>query len=325
MSSILTVAVLMRNTSPKYSSPDKDLTLAVEAQFLLKKYGISTVVDRIDFTVWHGEAFGLLGPNGAGKSTTLRMIYCRTNLTSGKLRVDGFNVKHDAPKIKALIGVVPQENNLDPDLNVIENLMVYARYFQIDLREAVQRARELLEFMGLDEKHDAEVETLSGGMKRRLVVARALINNPKILILDEPTMGLDPHARHDLWDRLRELRSRKITILISTHYMEEAERLCDRLIIMDKGRILTLGKPKTLIETHVSKFVLEVHEVNTNKRVSLPQEVIVESHGPTLYYFSPSPELLTPLIREHEGYSTLLRPSNLEDVFLKMTGRQRAE
>ena len=315
----------MRNIFPQFSPPGRETTPAVEAQLLLKKYGVSTAVNRIDFTVRHGEAFGLLGPNGAGKSTTLRMIYCRTHLTSGELRVDGFDVKRDAPKIKALIGVVPQENNLDPDLNVIENLMVYARYFQIDLREAAQRAGELLEFMGLGEKHDSEVEALSGGMKRRLIVARALINNPKILILDEPTTGLDPHARHDLWDRLRELQSRKITILLSTHYMEEAERLCDRLIIMNKGRILILGEPKTLIETHVLRFVLEVHEVSTNKRVSLPPQVIAETRGPTLYYFSPSPELLTPLIREHKGYSTLLRPSNLEDVFLKMTGRERVE
>ncbi|MDA2929708.1 ABC transporter ATP-binding protein [Acidobacteria bacterium AH-259-O06] len=291
----------------------------------MKKYGTFTAVDEIDFIVERGESFGLLGPNGAGKSTTMRMIYCRTPLTSGHLLVEGWDVRHDQSKIKALVGIVPQENNLDPDLNVIDNLNVYARYFRIPAGEAQDRAEELLDFMGLTEKRNTWVEALSGGMKRRLIVARALMNNPKVLVLDEPTTGLDPHVRHDLWDRLRELRRRQITILLSTHYMEEAQTLCDRLIIMDRGKILALGKPLDLIERNVSRFVLEVHEVDGRSPLSLAPKVIAEAHGATHYYFAPSPELLTPLISKYSDHKSLLRPSNLEDVFLKLTGRDRLD
>lgn len=208
---------------------------AIEGSRVVKKYGDLTAVDAMDFTVKRGEVFGLLGPNGAGKSTLMRMIYCRTPLTSGSLLVEGWDVGQDQKKIKALVGVVPQENNLDPDLNVIENLIVYARYFRIPSQQAQTLAEDLLAFVNLGDKKHTGVEALSGGMKRRLIVARALMNGPKLLVLDEPTTGLDPHVRHDLWDRLRELRRRQITILLSTHYLEEAEQLCDRLIIMDQG------------------------------------------------------------------------------------------
>lgn len=298
---------------------------AVEALKLYKRYGELTAVDHIDFNVSRGEAFGLLGPNGAGKSTTMRMIYCRTPLTSGQLSVEGWDVSRYPRKIKTMVGVVPQENNLDPDLNVIENLLVYGRYFRIPREQAERRAAELLDFMELTEKRDTHVEDLSGGLKRRLVVARALINNPKVLILDEPTTGLDPHARHDLWDRLRQLRRLQITILLSTHYMEEAEKLCDRLIIIDQGRIITCGEPKRLIEENVSKFVLEVHAPDGRELSAASPQVNGEIHGSTHYYFAPSPELLSSLMQQYEGNKSLLRPANLEDVFLKLTGHRRLE
>ncbi len=314
-------------TNEQTYAPDQPILpqQAVVAHRLLKKYGSLTAVDQIDFTVEKGEAFGLLGPNGAGKSTTMRMIYCRTPFTGGSLRVEKWDVRQHPKQIKAIVGVVPQENNLDPDLNVIENLLVYARYFRIGEEEARVRAQRLLGFMGLTEKQDTHVEALSGGMKRRLIVARALINHPRILIMDEPTTGLDPWARHDLWDRLRELRRRRITILLSTHYMEEAEKLCDRLIIMDRGKILTEGAPRQLVEKSVSKFVLEIHGADGSDLPSLSPQVTVQTHGSTHYYFAPSPELLTPLIDQHPNHKSLLRPSNLEDVFLKLTGRDRLQ
>ena len=298
---------------------------AIEGSRVVKKYGDLTAVDEIDFTVNRGEALGLLGPNGAGKSTLMRMIYCRTPLTSGALLVEGWDVEQDQRKIKALVGVVPQENNLDPDLNVIENLKVYARYFRIPSQQAQTLAEDLLAFVNLGDKKQTGVESLSGGMKRRLIVARALMNRPRVLVLDEPTTGLDPHVRHDLWDRLRELRRRQITILLSTHYMEEAQELCDRLIIMDQGQILASGKPQELIRLNVSNFVLEIHEMDGREPVVPHPEVNSETHGTTHYYFAPSLELLTPLMNQYPEHQSLLRPANLEDVFLKLTGRNRLE
>lgn len=309
-----------------HSPPDPNrCNGAVEVRGLSKSYGTLTAVDQIDFTVERGQSFGLLGPNGAGKSTTMRMIYCRTPLTSGQLTVEGWDVRRDRKKIKSLVGVVPQENNLDPDLNVIENLQVYARCFRIPAEEAQLRAEELLAFMGLTDKRETSVDDLSGGMKRRLIVARALINKPQVLILDEPTTGLDPNARHELWDRLRELRRQRVTILLSTHYMEEAEKLCDQLIIMDQGKILISGEPRKLIEQNVSKFVLEVPEEDGLHPPSVHPEVTAETHGSIRYYFAPSPDLLTSFLRQHSDRQYLLRPSNLEDVFLKLTGRNRLE
>ncbi len=298
---------------------------AIEGSRVVKKYGDLTAVDEMDFTVKRGEAFGLLGPNGAGKSTLMRMIYCRTPLTSGRLLVEGWDVGQDPKKIKALVGVVPQENNLDPDLNVIENLIVYARYFRIPSHQAQTLAEDLLAFVNLGNKKHTGVEALSGGMKRRLIVARALINSPKVLVLDEPTTGLDPHVRHDLWDRLRELRRRQITILLSTHYLEEAQQLCDRLIIMDQGKILASGKPQELIQLNVSNFALEIHEMDGQEPVVSHPEVTSETHGATHYYFASSLELLTPLMNQFPHHQSLLRPANLEDVFLKLTGRSRLE
>jgi lipooligosaccharide transport system ATP-binding protein len=297
---------------------------AVEARDLVKRYGELVAVNSISFTVNHGEAFGLLGPNGAGKSTIMRMVYCRTPLTSGTLRVGGLEVTRSSRAIKFFVGVVPQENNLDPDLSVRQNLLVYARYFRIPREQAERRANELLRFVDLEGKREASIETLSGGMKRRLMIARALINHPAILILDEPTTGLDPHVRHAIWDKLRELREQGLTILLSTHYMDEAEKLCDRLLIIDYGRILVSGTPRELIVRYAQHFALEARGCNGRPLQSPPAEqVIAERRGSTHYYFAPSAEQLAPLIRAYEDCETFLRPSNLEDVFLRLTDSDR--
>jgi len=296
---------------------------AIEALDLMKSYGDLMAVNRISFNVRYGEAFGMLGPNGAGKSTMMRMIYCRTPLSFGLLRVAGFDVTLDARAIKATVGVVPQENNLDPDLTVRDNLLIYARYFRIPRHIAEQRADELIEFAELREKRDARIETLSGGMKRRLMIARALLNQPKILILDEPTTGLDPHVRLAIWEKLRELRQQGLTILLSTHYMDEAEKLCDRLLIVDKGQILVSGTPRELIQRHARHFALEARGCNGRPlQTGLPQ-VFAERRGSTHFYFAASAEQLAPLMREYEDCEALLRPSNLEDVFLLLTDRDR--
>lgn len=295
--------------------------LAIEAIELMKTYGSLVAVNRVSFGVRYGEAFGLLGPNGAGKSTMMRMIYCRTPLSAGALYVTGLDVTVEPRQVKARIGVVPQENNFDPDLNVRDNLLVYARYFRIARRDAEERADELIEFAGLQEKRQARIEELSGGMKRRLMIARALINRPTILVLDEPTTGLDPHVRYELWDKLRELRAQGLTVLLSTHYMDEAEKLCDRLLIVDKGRILVSGTPRELIREHALQFTLEARNCNGRPlRNGLPQ-IIAERRGATHFYFAAAPEQLATLLGEYEGCETVLRPSNLEDVFLRLTGR----
>jgi lipooligosaccharide transport system ATP-binding protein len=299
----------------------KSSGFAIEAQDLLKKYEDLTAVNGVSFSVRNGEAFGLLGPNGAGKSTIMRMIYCRTPLTSGSLRVVGFDVAQRPRSIKESVGVVPQENNLDPDLSVRDNLLVYARFFRIPRRTAEERADELIEFIELNDKRDARIESLSGGMKRRLMIGRALINNPSLLILDEPTTGLDPHVRLAIWDKLRELRDQGLTVLLSTHYMDEAEKLCDRLLIIDHGRILVSGTPRELIERHALHFALEARGCNGRVlKSSLPQ-IIAERRGSTHFYFASSPEQLAPLMRDYEDCEAYLRPSNLEDVFLRLTDR----
>jgi lipooligosaccharide transport system ATP-binding protein len=295
---------------------------AIEARDLCKQYGDFVAVNRVSFAVRNGEAFGLLGPNGAGKSTIMRMVYCRTPLTAGKLQVGGLDVTRDSRAIKARVGVVPQENNLDPDLNVTQNLLVYARYYGIRRAEAERRAAQLLRFVELEEKSEAAVETLSGGMKRRLMIARALINEPSILILDEPTTGLDPHVRLAIWEKLRELRAGGLTILLSTHYMDEAEKLCDRLVIIDRGNILVAGSPRELIAHHASHFALEVRGCNGHPLLAAGG-VSAEKRGSSHYYFAPSSEHLAPLIKAYDGYETFLRPSNLEDVFLRLTDRDR--
>lgn len=299
---------------------------AIEAREVVKRYGDLTAVDRISFEVGYGEAFGLLGPNGAGKSTLMRMIYCRSPLTSGLLRVVGSDVEHYVRTVRSRVGIVPQENNLDPDLGVRENLLVYARYFRIPRREAEERADRLIEFVELEEKRDVRIDALSGGMKRRLMIARALINNPTILVLDEPTTGLDPHVRMAIWDKLRVLRQQGLTIILSTHYMDEAEKLCDRVMIIDHGRILVSGKPRQLIEEHALRFVLEVRGVadsDPGDDEAGEPGVIAERHGSSNLYFASSADQLAPLIHKFDNCETYLRPSNLEDVFMRLTDRDR--
>jgi lipooligosaccharide transport system ATP-binding protein len=296
---------------------------AIEAREVVKCYGDLTAVDGVSFEVGYGEAFGLLGPNGAGKSTLMRMIYCRSPLTSGCLRVVGLDVNEEARTIRGRVGIVPQENNLDPDITVRENLLVYARYYRIPRREAEERADRMIAFVELEEKRDARIDALSGGMKRRLMIARALINDPTILVLDEPTTGLDPHVRLAIWDKLRVLRQQGLTIILSTHYMEEAEKLCDRLMIMDHGHILVSGQPRQLIDEYALKTVLEVRGVADRELHPGGSGVIAERHGASHHYYASSVEQLAPLIREFEACETYLRPSNLEDVFMRLTDRER--
>lgn len=222
----------------------------VSAKGLIKDYGSLRAVKGIDFEIVRGECFGFLGPNGAGKTTAMGIIYCYMPPSAGEVRVFDINVLEDPSGIKSRLGVMPQENNLDPDLSVFENLIVYARYFDIPVKDSSLRARKLLDFVELQEKADVNIKDLSGGMKRRLLLARALINDPELLILDEPTTGLDPHSRHSVWQQLNQLKSKGITLILTTHYMEEAEKLCDRVAIMDSGKIVTIDTPSMLTEIH---------------------------------------------------------------------------
>lgn len=222
----------------------------VSVKGLTKYYSSLKAVDGVDFQITVGECFGFLGPNGAGKTTVMRIIYCFMPPTSGKVEIFGMDVNKSPSDIKARIGVMPQEDNLDPDLNVLENLTVYARYFDISKKISSPLAWDLLDFVGIREKAGVKIDNLSGGMKRRLILARSLINNPELLILDEPTTGLDPHSRHSVWDKLNYLKGRKTTLVLTTHYMEEAEMLCDRVAIMDNGKIITVDTPSNLTELH---------------------------------------------------------------------------
>jgi lipooligosaccharide transport system ATP-binding protein len=222
----------------------------VTAQALTKNYNGLRAIDRVDFAIRRGECFGFLGPNGAGKTTVMRIISCYLPVTDGSVRVFGMDVAEHPSEIKSRIGVMPQDINLDPDLNVLENLIVYARYFNISKKDGMRLARALLDFVELTEKAEAKIEQLSGGMKHRLLLARSLLNNPELLILDEPTTGLDPHSRRAVWDKLNHLKAKNTTLLLTTHYMEEAEQLCDRVAIMDTGRIVVIDAPRALMAAH---------------------------------------------------------------------------
>ena len=291
----------------------------VEARELTKTYANQRAVDSIDFTVKRGETFGLLGPNGAGKSTTMRMIACRTPLTSGQLRVEGLDVRTQGRQIRSLIGVVPQENNLDPDLNVLRNLIVYASYYRIPRAQAAQRADELLKFVGLSGRAEAKIDHLSGGMKRRLMIARALLHDPRLLVLDEPTTGLDPQVRHEIWQKLETLRRVSgVTILLSTHYMEEAEKLCERLVVMDHGHILASGTPRELVLSKVSRYALEVRDVGDLPLHTAGNGVTGVARSGAHFYFAAEAETLTPIMKDYEGRRRMIRLSNLEDVFLQL-------
>ena len=303
------------------------LTDIIDAQHLRKTYGDLVAVDDVSFQVLSGECFGILGPNGAGKTSIIRMIYGFSPITDGSLHVFGLDTKEHLRAIKARIGVCQQENSLDPDFTVMQNLEVFARYFNIPRPVAQERAQKLLQFMALEHRRDARAIDLSGGLMRRLVVARALINEPELLILDEPTTGLDPQSRHQVWERLEDLRAKGITILLTTHYMEEAARLCDRVIIMDHGRILVMGEPAELIKTHIGHDIIEAAEPSAELRAhirtrqwrheDLGHRVIVYAEETNNMFHE-----ISPLCGKH---GCVMRMATLEDVFLKLTGRELRE
>ena len=302
---------------------------AIAAKGLRKSFGQLAAVDGIDLEIPTGVCFGLLGPNGAGKTTAIRMMQGQAPRDAGELRVLGMDAWADARRLKARLGVVPQENNLDPDFTVHRNLTVYARYFGIAKAEASRRADELLAYMSLEDKRDASVLELSGGMKRRLVVARALVNEPDLLVLDEPTTGLDPQARHAIWDRVRQLRSEGKTILLTTHYMDEAEMLCDELAILDHGKVLERGRPKDLIVRHTggeaAEFVLGWGQDDALARLAdeLEAQDIPHQRLPdrVAAFGSRVPELAAEVPTRHPVRETVRRHATLEDVFLRLTGR----
>jgi lipooligosaccharide transport system ATP-binding protein len=304
----------------------------VSARRLTKRFESFTAVGGIDFDVQPGEAFGFLGPNGAGKSSTMRMIGAVSPVSSGELRILGLDPATQGSKIRARLGVVPQEDNLDAELTVRQNLLTYARYFGISRSVAKERATELLDFVQLTERADDRVDPLSGGMKRRLTIARALVNEPDVLLLDEPTTGLDPQARHVVWERLYRLKQRGVTLVLTTHYMDEAEQLCDRLVVMDKGRIVAEGSPRALIDQHCSREVVELRfgvDDDTadmagkldglgDRIEALPDRVLVYAHD--------GDAVAEDVHQRGLGLeSTLVRRSSLEDVFLLLTGRTLVE
>ena len=299
----------------------------IEAKNLTKIFGDLTAVDNISFNVYPGECFGMLGPNGAGKTSTIRMIYGLSPMTSGALEVFGLDVTKNARAIKSRLGVCHQDNNLDPDLTVKQNLEIFSRYFNMSPAAAQVQAASLLRFMALEHRKDARVTELSGGMMRRLVLARALLNTPELLILDEPTTGLDPQSRHQVWERLGELKAKGLTILISTHNMDEASRLCDRLIIMDHGGILIEGKPLELIRQYVGHDIIEVLEPNQSLRAFVQSRNMEhEDLGHRLIINTGDGNaLFREISNEYCKEGCIMRMATLEDVFLKLTGRELRE
>ncbi len=306
-------------------------TALVEARGLTKRFGDAVAVDGIDVEVRAGEAFGFLGPNGAGKSSTMRMIGCVSPRSGGELTVLGMDPDLRAADIKARLGVVPQEDTLDQELTVVENLRVYGRFFDLDRATIARRTEELLGFAQLTERRDSRVDQLSGGMKRRLTIARALISQPDLVLLDEPTTGLDPQARHLLWERLYRLKQEGVTLVVTTHYMEEAEQLCDRLVVMDQGRIAAEGSPGELIRRHCPREVVELRfgvggpdgHVRALQAVADRVEVLPDR---VLVYADHGEEALRAVHdRGVEPESALVRRSSLEDVFLQLTGRRLIE
>ena len=303
----------------------------IHAHGLTKRFDKLLAVDAIDFDVQRGEAFGFLGPNGAGKTSTMRMIGCVSAPSDGELSVLGMNPVQDGPRIRARLGVVPQADTLDMELRVEENLLTYARYFDIPRDIARRRTRELLEFVQLSDRAKDGVEPLSGGMKRRLTIARALVNEPELLLLDEPTTGLDPQARHLVWDRLYRLKQRGVTIVLTTHYMDEAEQLCDRLVVMDKAKIVASGSPRSLIAQYSTREVLELRfSIDTppsldGKLEGLADRVEVLPDRVLLYTQDGEAAAAALHGRGVQPESTLVRRSTLEDVFLRLTGRSLIE
>jgi lipooligosaccharide transport system ATP-binding protein len=306
-------------------------TPLIRARALTKRFGRFTAVDAVDFEVRPGEAFGFLGPNGAGKTSTMRMIGCVSPLTEGSLEVLGLDPRSDGSAIRRRLGVVPQADTLDMELTVMENLLIYGRYFDLPYSECRRRANELLEFVQLTEKAGSKVEPLSGGMKRRLTIARSLINEPEMMLLDEPTTGLDPQARHMVWERLYQLKRQGVTLILTTHYMDEAEQLCDRLVVMDKARIVAEGSPQALISEYSSREVLELRFENLRtpdlegkgkglimRSEQLPDRVLLYTESGEALAEALHTEGIRPV-------SQLARRSSLEDVFLRLTGRRLIE
>ncbi|MFQ5936640.1 MAG: ATP-binding cassette domain-containing protein [Acidiferrobacterales bacterium] len=299
----------------------------VDARGLTKRFKDKTVVRGIDFHVPTAHCFGFLGPNGAGKTTTLRLILGQSPIDAGTLQVFGLPLPRRGSEVRQRVGVVPQIDNLDPDFTVVENLRVYGAYFRLPRGVIERRIQELLEFIELSDRADAKIPTLSGGMRRRLTIARALINDPELIVLDEPTTGLDPQVRHMIWGRLRDLRQAGKTLLLTTHYMEEAERLCDELVIMDHGKILDRGSPRTLVHRHVEPEVIEMRGTTGMSDAVLDglTDCRTETVGDTVYCYTDDAH---PILARVDGAADLVflhRPANLEDVFLKLTGREMKE
>jgi len=306
-------------------------TSLIHARGLTKRFGTFTAVDAVDFDVAPGESFGFLGPNGAGKTSTMRMIGCVSPVTDGELQVMGMDPATDGPRIRGRLGVVPQQDTLDTELTVRENLLIYGRYFGLGWKELDGRADELLDFAQLTERAGDQVEPLSGGMKRRLTIARALINEPSLLLLDEPTTGLDPQARHLLWDRLYRLKQRGVTLVLTTHYMDEAEQLCDRLVVMDKAKIVAEGSPRDLIERYSTREVAELRFA-PGVVESLDGQLDgigdrIEQLADRVLLYADDGEAAAVAVHERglRPESVLVRRSSLEDVFLRLTGRSLIE
>lgn len=306
--------------------------IAINVKHLNKTFGDFKAVDDLSFEVEKTECFGLLGPNGAGKTTTLKILYGKTlpdaENTTG-IDVFGFHPGKDELTIKAFSGIVPQQDNLDTELNVTDNLLIYSKFYGIPTKEAKERIRELLEFMELQEKAKANVRELSGGMQRRLTIARALLNKPRMLILDEPTTGLDPQVRHLIWNKLRELKEMGVTILLTTHYMEEAFQICDRIIIMDKGQKILEGKPRELLTSNLERFVMEVYGICKDENQCAAylerNDIRFEFFNETLFAYSNDSDKLAKFGEEFQAYDHYIRHANLEDLFLKVTGRKLNE
>ncbi len=301
----------------------------IQARSLTKKYGDFTAVDGISFDIGEGECFGFLGPNGAGKTTTVRMIHCVSPITSGTVTVDGRPSGINNRRTKMVTGVIPQEITLDNDLTVVENLMVHSRFFDIPRKEARARTDELIAFVELEAKRASKISELSTGMKRRLLVARALLNRPRLIVADEPTTGLDPQARHMIWQRLRRLKAEGTTLILTTQYMEEAQQLCDRIVVMDKGKILKEGLPGRMIEDEIGREVVEIRidgasDADLVARLA-PFACGHERVGDTLYFYCRDGHDIRKTLAELDLPAVVHRPATLEDVFLKLTGRSLVE
>lgn len=302
----------------------RNARVAVRARHLIKRYGELTAVNGISFDIFEGECFGFLGPNGAGKTSTMKMLSCVSPVNGGELLVHGMDVGREQRRIKFELGIVSQSDSLDPDLSVLQNLLTYARYFNMPRKLAEQRAMESLRQFQLEEKAHQTIDQLSGGMRRRLLIARAMLHDPRILVLDEPTTGLDPQARLLVWDKLAMLKSRGITILLTTHYMDEAAHLCDRLVVIDQGNVLVEGMPRELVHKHVGEQVVEmrvnpIHMAGVVERLT-DEGMEFEYGGDSLYFYGDSSAALSEN-GSLNGYEMFQRPGNLEDLFLRLTGR----